>query len=107
MAQKVNIIVTDDLDGSEGASTYSFGLDSGSYEIDLTEKNRKKLEEALEPFLEAARRIPRKGRSTTASSKSRGDATEIRTWAAANGHDLPSRGRIPKDVRAAYESAVQ
>ena len=36
----VSVVVTDDLDGSPGAETVSFGVDGHSYEIDLSEKNR-------------------------------------------------------------------
>ena len=39
MEQKVTITLVDDLDGSEGAETVSFGLDGTNYEIDLSEKN--------------------------------------------------------------------
>ena len=39
MAQKVNIVLIDDIDGSEAIETVSFGLDGTSYEIDLSTKN--------------------------------------------------------------------
>jgi hypothetical protein len=32
-------------------------------------------------------------------------AREIREWARSNGHKVPDRGRIPSDVREAFEAA--
>ena len=43
MAQQVNVVLVDDLDGSEAGETVVFGLDGTTYEIDLSEKNAKKL----------------------------------------------------------------
>jgi len=56
VAQKVNVTVTDDLEGSENAETVTFGFEEKTYELDLAKKNRAKLEKALEPFVGAARR---------------------------------------------------
>jgi hypothetical protein len=44
MSKSVSVIVTDDLDGSDSAETVSFGFDGVTYEIDLAQKNRAKLE---------------------------------------------------------------
>jgi hypothetical protein len=48
------IVYTDDLDGSHGAEPVKFGWDEVWWELDLAEANRKRLEEALQPFLEKA-----------------------------------------------------
>jgi len=40
------LVITDDLDGSPGAETVTFGLDGVSYEIDLAQPNRARLSEA-------------------------------------------------------------
>ena len=48
------IVYTDDLDGTHGAEPVRFTWDSVEWEIDLAEANRKKLAEALAPYLEAA-----------------------------------------------------
>ncbi|WP_241253676.1 histone-like nucleoid-structuring protein Lsr2 [Streptomyces sp. W1SF4] len=34
------------------------------------------------------------------------DTASIRAWARANGHDVPARGRIPAEIRRAWEQAV-
>jgi hypothetical protein len=48
------IVYTDDLDGSHGAEPVRFGWDDVWWELDLADKNRKKLQEALQPFLDKA-----------------------------------------------------
>jgi len=67
-------IITDDLDGSHNAEPVQFGWDGVTWEIDLAEANRKKLEEALKPFLDKAHpanvaqaktaEAPKRGRQT-------------------------------------------
>src|ERR1043165_2304356 len=49
MAKTVNVIVTDDLDGSEGAKAVLFSFQGTSYEIDLSPGNEAKLAESLAP----------------------------------------------------------
>ena len=36
MAQKVQVLLVDDLDGGEASETVSFSLDGTAYEIDLS-----------------------------------------------------------------------
>src|SRR3982751_4506058 len=77
MAKRQVVTITDDIDGREGAETVTFAYAGRSYEIDLREKNRTKLEKALEPFIGAARRAadsgpgPRKaaGHAETAAAR--------------------------------------
>ena len=106
MAQKVHIVLEDDLDGSEASETVSFGLDGKSYEIDLNEKNAAKLRDALAQYVGAARSVggARRGRKPAATSLGP-SAREVRDWARSNGYDVPDRGRIPADVRSAFEAA--
>ena len=105
MAQKVHITLEDDLDGGDAAETVAFGLDGRSYEIDLNAKNAKALRDALAKYLAAGRRAG--GRSAAAKRRTQvgTSAREIRDWARSNGHKVPDRGRIPSDVRAAFEAA--
>ena len=51
MAQKVNIVLVDDIDGSEATETVTFGLDGTSYEIDLNDANAARLREAMAEFV--------------------------------------------------------
>jgi hypothetical protein len=107
MAQKVHIVLEDDLDGSEATQTVSFALDGTSYEIDLNDKNAAALRHALATYVGHARKVSgsRRGRRSSASSAGGHSAKEIREWARANGHKVPERGRIPSDVREAFEAA--
>jgi Lsr2 len=106
MARNVQVVVSDDLDGSDGAETVSFGFDSVSYEIDLSAKNRAKFERAFEPYVEAGRRISR-GRRPGSSRPTgpRIDRAQIRAWANENGLDVSERGRISAEVMQKYEAA--
>jgi len=106
MAQKVHITLEDDLDGGDATETVSFGLDGRGYEIDLNDKNAAALRDALARYVAAGRRA---GGSRGAATKRRTQvgtsAREIRDWARSNGHKVPDRGRIPADIREAFEAA--
>lgn len=107
MAQKVSIVLVDDIDGSKASETVSFGLDGREYAIDLTTKNAQKLRDALAPFVAHARRETsraRRGRGAT-TARNGSSAAEIRAWARDNGYKVPDRGRVAADVKAAYEAA--
>jgi Lsr2 len=106
MAKKVEVTVTDDLDGSENAEAVSFGFAGVNYDVDLGKKNRAKLEKALAPYIEVARRAPSASRRTSArSSVVRSDRAAIRVWAKEQGLKLSERGRISAEVVAKYEAA--
>src|SRR5690625_8015900 len=47
MAQKVKVLLIDDVDGTDAVETVSFGLDGVQYEIDLNEENAAKLRDDL------------------------------------------------------------
>lgn len=111
MAQRVNIVLVDDIDGSEATQTVSFGLDGTSYEIDLNDDHAAELREALATYVGHGRKVSgtrrgRPGRSAApAAANGTASAKEIREWARSNGYDVPERGRIPSDVREAYAAA--
>ncbi len=112
MAQKVHIVLVDDLDGSEATESVSFGLDGTSYEIDLNEQNAAKLRELLSGYVGHARKVGtakgRGRRSTTSTASTAADghtAREIRDWARSNGFDVPDRGRVSAEVRQAFDAA--
>ena len=115
MAQKVHIVLEDDLDGSEATETVSFALDGTSYEIDLNDDNAAKLRDLLAVYVGHGRKVSGGGGRRGAGRRSTGNgsaganggasAKEIRDWARSNGHEVPDRGRIPAEVRSAFESA--
>src|ERR1700755_2703481 len=57
MAQKVQVLLVDDLDGGEATETVSFGLDGSSYEIDLSTANADKIRKELALYIEKARKV--------------------------------------------------
>lgn len=108
MAQKVNIVLVDDLDGSEADETVSFSLDGKDYEIDLTGANAQKLRDAFAPYVGHARRAGgrgRRARSSAAGGAGKGNPAEIRAWARDNGYEVSERGRVSAEIKAAYDSA--
>ena len=109
MAQKVQIVLEDDIDGGEASQTVTFGLDGTSYEIDLNDANAEKLRDAVAPFIGHARKVSsgaRRGRRAAGSTNNGGvSAKEIRDWARSAGYTVPERGRIPAEVRNAFDAA--
>jgi hypothetical protein len=105
MAQKVNIILVDDLDGSEADETVSFALDGTSYEIDLNEKNAAKLRDALSGYIGHARKVSTTRKRKSSASTSGPSARELRDWARSNGYEVSDRGRVPAEVREAFDAA--
>jgi hypothetical protein len=108
MAQKVVTELIDDVDGSEADETVTFAWKGYTYEIDLSAKNVGKIDKALAPFIDKARRVGRAGKASSKATISRvsSDAATVRAWALANGYEVPERGRIPNDIRQAYEASA-
>lgn len=108
MAQRVNVVLVDDIDGDEASETVSFALDGVDYEIDLNEGNARALRDALTRYVDAGRRVGgrrRRGQKAAAGGSTGPSAADIREWARANGWDVPERGRVSAEVREAYAAA--
>jgi hypothetical protein len=109
MAQKVNIVLVDDIDQTDADETVTFGLDGKEYAIDLNTKNARSLRDALAPYVAHARPVSgRAGRRSAAKSTAAAGGpapSEIRAWARSNGFDVPERGRVSAEVREAYAAA--
>ena len=111
MAQRVQVLLVDDLDGGDASETVSFSLDGVTYEIDLSESNAAKFRDDLASWIGHARRSG--GRRSTGgtrraapgSTRTRSDLGAIREWARANGHQVSDRGRISAEVQEAYDKA--
>jgi len=110
VAQKIQILFIDDLDGSQADGTVHFGLDGTEYETDLNTEHAQQLRDALARYVSAGRRIsgsarrpsPR-GRRAPAGGP---DSTEVREWAKAQGIEVKDRGRVPADVVARFRAAT-
>ena len=107
MAQKVNVLLVDDIDGSDADETIQFGLDGTHYEIDLNSDHAQELRRQLERYIKSARKVAgsagrpaRVRRATTEDAKNK----EIRNWARDRHLDVNDRGRIPAGIVAQYEA---
>ena len=122
MARKT--VLVDDVTGEEGAETVRFGWQGVDFEVDLVPEGVKRLEELLEPFVSAGRRVQRPVHRLSAgeraenarrrapavagneAARSREETAAIRAWARENGWpQMGDRGRLPSDVLDAYDRA--
>ena len=99
MAKRVVVELFDDLTGTPGATTVSFGIDGVDYEIDLADERQ--LRDMMGPWIAAARVVGRP-RPTH-----RHDLHMIRRWARDNGYPVPARGRMPAATVRAYDQHHQ
>lgn len=108
MAQKISVLLIDDMSGGEADETVDFGLDGVSYEIDLSHGNSQELHNLLKPYIDKGRKVtgtarrPSKSR-TAASDEARN--RDMRAWAKGQGLKISERGRVPADIVAKYEEA--
>lgn len=108
MAQKVSVILIDDMNGGEADETVEFGLDGTSYEIDLSHGNSQELRDLLKPYTDKGRKVTGTARRPPGSRATAPDEPrnkEMRAWAKAQGLKVSERGRVPADIAAKYESA--
>jgi hypothetical protein len=109
VAERVDVVWVDDLDGSAASESVVFGLDGRRYEIDLSGENAAAFRHALAPFVAGARRRPRavdarpggRGRGGR-PARDWADRAAVRHWARANGFEVADRGRVPEVVISAY-----
>jgi hypothetical protein len=104
VAQKVQTLFIDDLDGSTAEGTVRFGLDGADYEIDLNARHAQALRDALARYVHAARRPARGGRRASPIGV---DRTEVRHWARAQGIEVKNRGRVPAELVAQFKAATE
>lgn len=103
MAKTVNVIVTDDIDGSSGAEAVSFSFDGQGYELDLGPANRQRMQESLQPFMDAGRQLGRRTQRRVGPRRS--DLAAIRAWAAGQDLRISARGRISTEIMNAYDAS--
>ena len=107
VARREIVVLEDDLEGGKADETVKFSLDGVQYEIDLSDKNAKKLRDAVAQYVANARRVSRGGVVVggRAAARARGSAAAdreqnkaIREWAKKAGKDISDRGRIPQEI---------
>jgi hypothetical protein len=110
VAQKVQTLFIDDIDGSAAQSTVRFALDGTDYEVDLNAEHAQQLRDALAAYTRAGRKVSggirrpaRGGRRGPASGL---NTTEVREWAKAQGIDVKDRGRVPAELVVKFKTAT-
>ena len=108
MAQRIQTLLIDDLDGGEAVGTVRFGLDGAEYEIDLSAAHDDELRTALQRYLAHARRTggtPR-GAARARRDGAAVDTAKVREWAKEQGIEVKDRGRVPANVVEQYQTAA-
>lgn len=121
MAQKVQVVLTCDLDEEEvpAVQTVAFGYEGTTFAFELCEEHLQEVTDLFAHWMRVARVADgaRRRRSTSAASTgtrarrnsaagpASGGTSDIRGWARNNGFQISERGRIPAEVRRAYDAA--
>lgn len=110
MAQKVQVVLVDDLDGGSADETVTFALDGVAYEIDLSRENAAALRDTLATYVGHARRLGGAGRRTAGRSRAKAGTdgpspADVREWAKSQGIAVNERGRISADLQAKFQAA--
>ncbi len=110
MAQKVQTLFIDDIDGGEAEGTVRFGLDGADYEIDLSAAHSKALRKAAAKYIAAGRKVsgPARRRGQGSGRKNSGGGpspSEVREWAKAQGIEVRDRGRVPSELVVRFQAA--
>ncbi|NYH79885.1 Na+-translocating ferredoxin:NAD+ oxidoreductase RnfC subunit [Actinopolyspora biskrensis] len=71
MAERIQVELVDDIDGSEAQQTVTFAMDGVSYEIDLSEQNARKLRELFGPYIKQARTAQQQNKRQTTRKQER------------------------------------
>lgn len=107
MAQKIQTLFVDDIDGGEAEGTIRFGLDGVGYEIDLSVTHSEELHKALAPYIAHARKTGGTRRATRGRRDGSAiDTHKVREWARSQGIDIKERGRVPADIVEKYRQAT-
>jgi Lsr2 len=108
MAQRIQTLFIDDIDGGEAAGTVRFALDGAEYEIDLSAEHADELHTALGKYIGHARKAggtpgqaPRGHRNASII-----DTHNVREWAREQGIEIKERGRVPASIVEKYRQAT-
>jgi Lsr2 len=108
MAQKIQTLFIDDIDGGEAEGTVRFALDGNEFEIDLNSKHSSELRSTLVKYISHARKVGSVSRRPGARGVRKPtlvDTRAVRTWARQHGIDIKERGRVPATVVERYRAA--
>lgn len=128
MAQKINVVLVDDIDGSEASETVRFALDGTHYEVDLNEDHASELREVLGGYVNVARwaggkrrrtatkkavarkratkkAAAKKGTAKKSTGSSRASDREVREWARGQGLTVGEKGPVKRAIFEQYAAA--
>jgi|ERR1700722_17092116 Lsr2 len=108
MAQKIQTLFIDDIDGGVAEGTVRFSLDGNEFEIDLSSKHSDQLRGVLANYVAHARKVGSTARRAPRGRRSNAgalDTAKVRGWAKAEGYDIKDRGRVPADLVAKYRES--
>jgi hypothetical protein len=113
MAERIIRQLVDDIDGSdisEGrGEQVNFSIRGVQYTIDLSSTNVGKLDKALKPYIEAAKKVGgsrvRRAKAPSGGKSSPEHLAAIREWARKKGYEVSDRGRIKTDIVEAFDAA--
>lgn len=108
MAQKLETLFIDDIDGGAAEGTVRFALDGHEFEIDLNREHSNELRSALGKYISHARKVGSTARRSSARGRQSAsvDTVAVRAWARQNGLDIKDRGRVPAGVVEQYRTAT-
>ncbi|MFJ4036895.1 Lsr2 family protein [Microbacterium sp. NPDC090007] len=103
--------LVDDLDGSvleDGeAKRLTFSIDGRAYEMDVSSESYQKFNDAVAPFVSAARRTGTHTSSPRRRANQKAlDLSAVRAWAREHGHAVSDRGRVPASLLDEYRAAT-
>lgn len=109
MARAVTTVLTCDLcagtqSEKNADSTYAFQYNNTGYEIDLCKEHALRFEADFATWIGLSRRVEGRKTRRGGASQTR-NLKEVRDWARGHGFNLGDRGRIPREVLDAYDSA--
>ena len=99
MAQKVQVLLVDDIDGVTADETVTFALDGVSYEIDLTTEHATELRDALAHWVANARKTS--GRTAARSAR------RPKQWQVERRHEDPRVGPPERAQRVRARSHLR
>jgi len=106
LAQKIQTLFVDDIDGGEAEGSVRFGLDGADYEIDLSVAHSEELHKALAPYIAHARKAGARRNARGRRNAGTADTHKVREWARGQGIQVKDRGRVPADITEKYRQAT-
>ncbi len=107
MAERIQVELVDDIDGSPAQDTVTFALDGVTYEIDLSERHARELRSTLGRYIERARRAQRSSKATKKQESEERQSRQANRQLTEQIRGAAQRTRERLSQRAQEESAEQ